>query len=150
MFLVCHVILQNCVTKSYTVVTLWEELLNVSQHSVMFGGHRHCGSREVIVLVCHMILEWWRHQHLLGKLTWMNFLRCTCLPNSVVIGLMEMEIFFPISVLAWISWKKLHSTPWSDILRDSQNQEYRFVISKSWTWLVEKPEKEGEEEYRQL
>ena len=57
MFLVCHVILQNCVTKSDTVVTLWEEPLKVSQHPVMFGCHRHCGSREVMVLVCHVILD---------------------------------------------------------------------------------------------
>ena len=26
-------------------------------HSAMFGGHRHCGSGEIMVLVFHVILQ---------------------------------------------------------------------------------------------
>ena len=46
--------------------------------------------------------------------------------------------------------KKLNSPPRSDILRDFQNLEYRFIIPKSLAWLAENREEEGEEEHRQL
>ena len=29
----------------------------VSQHPEKFHGHRHCGSEDSMVLVCHMILK---------------------------------------------------------------------------------------------
>ena len=39
--------------------------LKVSYHPAKFGGHIHCGSKDVMVLVCHVISEdhedhgWW-------------------------------------------------------------------------------------------
>ena len=29
----------------------------LSHHPVKFTGYRHCGSRDLIVLVCHVILQ---------------------------------------------------------------------------------------------
>ena len=29
----------------------------VSQHSAKFGGYRHCGSDDIIILVCHGISQ---------------------------------------------------------------------------------------------
>ena len=58
-----------------------------------------------------------------------------------------MEISILISILTWISWKNLNSPPQSAILRDIQNQEYRFKIPKSRIRLAEKQQ---EEEHRQL
>ena len=29
----------------------------VSLHPTKFGGHRHCDSGDIIVLVCHLILQ---------------------------------------------------------------------------------------------
>ena len=31
--------------------------MKVSRHSARFGGHRHCGSGDRLVLVCHVISE---------------------------------------------------------------------------------------------
>ena len=70
---------------------------------------------------------------------WVNFSRCTCLPNLVVIGLMEMEI----SVLTWIPRNKLNSPPRSFILRDFQNKQYWFSIPNSRTRLVGKQHQLG-------
>ena len=33
------------------------EPLKKSQHPTKFGGHRDCGSGEIMVLVCHMISQ---------------------------------------------------------------------------------------------
>ena len=62
---------------------------------------------------------------------------------------MEMEISIAISILTWIPWENLKSTPRSVILRDFQNQEYRFTILKSRQLQAEKKEKGDEEEHRQ-
>ena len=37
---------------------------------------------------------------------WVSSPRCTCFPNLVVIGLMEIAISILILVLTWIRWKK--------------------------------------------
>ena len=29
----------------------------VSHHSVSFGGHGHCGSEDIMVFICHVILR---------------------------------------------------------------------------------------------
>ena len=55
-----------------------------------------------------------------------------------------------ISIVTLIPMKKLNSPPRSAILRDFQNQEYRFTIPKFLTRLAKKQEKEGEKEYKQL
>ena len=51
MFLVCHIIWQDHVTKG-------KRLLKVSQHPPKLGSHRHCGSGGSgdMVLVWHVIL----------------------------------------------------------------------------------------------
>ena len=55
MILVCHVILQDhVIKKSYDVVG--EEPVQVNYHLVKFGGHRHCGSEDIKILVSHVIL----------------------------------------------------------------------------------------------
>ena len=41
-------------------------------------------------------------------------------------------------VISRIPWKKLNSLPRTVILREFQNQEYRFTIPKSRTKLAEK------------
>ena len=56
-----------------------------------------------------------------------------------------MEIPILISILTKLPQKKLNSPSQSTILRDFQNQEYRFITPKSRTQLTEK-----QEEYRQL
>ena len=33
----------------------------VSYHPAKFGGHRHSGRGDIMFLVCHMILTYWRH-----------------------------------------------------------------------------------------
>ena len=63
---------------------------------------------------------------------------------------MEMDKSVVISIVTLIPMKKLNSLPRSAILRDFQNQEYRFTIPKFLTRLAEKQEKEGEKEYKQL
>ena len=55
MILVSHVILQDHVIKKpYDVVG--EEPVQVNDHLVKFGGHRHCGSEDIKILVSHVIL----------------------------------------------------------------------------------------------
>ena len=57
MILVCHVILQDHVIKeSYDVIG--EEPVQVNYHLTKFGGHRHCGGEDImiLILVCHVIL----------------------------------------------------------------------------------------------
>ena len=34
------------------------ESLKVSSHSAKFGGHRHCGSGDIFILVCRIILQY--------------------------------------------------------------------------------------------
>ena len=63
-----------------------QETIKKSYHPAKFGGHRHCGGD--MFLVCHVIL--------------------------VFIGLIEMEISIRISILTWITWKKLNSRFRSD------------------------------------
>ena len=68
----------------------------------------------------------------------------TC-QNSVVMGLMEMEIPILISDLTRIPRKKRNSLPRSTILRDFQNQEYRFTIPKYWARPVEKQQQQQQQ-----
>ena len=34
----------------------WEPLM-INHHATKIGGHRHCGSGDIMILVCHMILQ---------------------------------------------------------------------------------------------
>ena len=34
-----------------------QELIKVNYHLAKFGDHRHCGSEDIMILVCHMILQ---------------------------------------------------------------------------------------------
>ena len=47
------------------------------------------------------------------SLIWVTSSERTCMQNSVVTGLMEMELSILISILTWIPWKKLNSQPLS-------------------------------------
>ena len=53
MFLVCHVISQDHVMEESFVYII----RSPSIKSTMYGGHRHCGSGDLMVLVCHVILQ---------------------------------------------------------------------------------------------
>ena len=33
-----------------------QEFIKVSCHLAKFGGHRHCGNEDIVILVCHVIL----------------------------------------------------------------------------------------------
>ena len=35
---------------------MWESLM-VSHHPAKFSGQRHCGSEDIMILVCHMIQQ---------------------------------------------------------------------------------------------
>ena len=80
------------------------------------------------------------------NLIWVESSKCTCLASLLVIPLMEMKILILISVLTWIPQKILSWLPRSIILRQFQNNEYRFPFPKSHTLLAEKQQ----EEHRQL
>ena len=54
MFLVCHVIKHDQVNKGSGDYSD-RRPLKVSHGSAKFGGHRHFGSRGIMILVCHMI-----------------------------------------------------------------------------------------------
>ena len=32
-------------------------LINITHHPVMIGGYMHCGSDDIMILVCHVILQ---------------------------------------------------------------------------------------------
>ena len=34
-----------------------QEPINIGYHPAKFGGHKHCGSEDVVVLVCHVISQ---------------------------------------------------------------------------------------------
>lgn len=35
----------------------WQEPIKVNYHPVKFSGHRHSGSRDIMFLVCHVIVQ---------------------------------------------------------------------------------------------
>ena len=78
----------------------------------------------VVVEICFQFVTWsWRDDvtsTCLISLIWLNCSRCTCLPNLVVIGLIEMEISILISIFAWRTWKNLAyclDPPYSEIFK---------------------------------
>ena len=86
-----------------------QESIKESYHPAKFGGHRHCGSVYIIFLV----VTWpWLDgvtSICLINLISLNYCRYVCLPNLVVIGLIETEISILRSILTWIPYKKLSS-----------------------------------------
>ena len=38
-------------------MTLWLEPLKLIHHPSKIGSHRYCGSRDIMVLVCHLIFK---------------------------------------------------------------------------------------------
>ena len=81
------------------------------------------------------------------SLIWIKSCRYSCLPNFVIIGLIDMAMSILISTLTWKSWKKLNSLLQSAILQDFLNHEYQFTFPKSQIQLAEN--RDGEE-HRQL
>ena len=64
----------------------------VSQHPARLGGHRHCGSGDIMVSVCHVILQ----EHLIkGSCDSMGrslSRKVTILPSLVAISTAVVEI----------------------------------------------------------
>ena len=66
--------------------------VKVSHHLHKFCGHRYCGSGEIMVLVCHVILE----EHVIKG--WSNIMgrgksrQVTSLPSLVAIGTVVVKI----------------------------------------------------------
>ena len=62
----------------------------MTYYPVKFGGHRRSGSGDIMLLFA----TWsWRYDvtsTCLINLIWVKSRRCTCLPNLVIIGLMEI------------------------------------------------------------
>ena len=61
------------------------ESIKVNYHPAMFGGHKHCGSEDMI-LVCHMILQ---DHEIKGSSDYMGKSpprQITILPSLVAIG----------------------------------------------------------------
>ena len=75
---------------------------NISHHPAKIANHRHFGSRDIIVLVCHMIWHDDSTSTRFISFVRVNSFRCAFLPNLVVIGLIEIELLIPISILARI------------------------------------------------
>ena len=71
--------------------------LKVSHHPAKFGGHRLCGIRDIMVLVCHMISQ---DHKIKGLCDSMGIIlsRCvTILQRMVVIGTLVVEKYFSLS-----------------------------------------------------
>ena len=51
MILVCHVILRD-----HSLVTLGQEPIQISYHPAKFVGHGHSDIRDIMCLVCRVIL----------------------------------------------------------------------------------------------
>ena len=47
----------NCHLISQDHVIYGKKTLNVSHHPAKFGDHKHCGRTDIMVLVCHVILQ---------------------------------------------------------------------------------------------
>ena len=64
----------------------------MSYHPTEFGGHRHSGSRDIMVFVCHVILQ----DHVIRVLCDFMFMsplrQVTILPSFMAIGTAIVEI----------------------------------------------------------
>ena len=49
---VCHVTLQDHVVKVFN-----DFIVKVCHHLTKFGGQRHCGIGDIVVLICHVISQ---------------------------------------------------------------------------------------------
>ena len=111
-------------------------------HPVRSVGHSHSDDRNILFIVCYVSCCHSITSTCLINSIWVNSSKCTCLPNLVVIGLMEMEISILISILIWITREKLKLPSPSTIFRNFQNQEYQFTIPNSQIRLSVKEEVE--------
>ena len=58
MILCCHRNSEDHLIKYQRAILLYRlEPIEVSYHPAKFGGHSHCGSVGIIILVCHVILQ---------------------------------------------------------------------------------------------
>ena len=113
MILVCPMILQNHVIKGlcdFTGTRPWR----LSYHSAKLGGHRHL----ISWLIC---------------LIWVKSCTCTCLPNLMTVGLIEMKISILVPILTWIPWKKLYCNPPYCNIFKIQNTDFQFR-SPGYSW----------------
>ena len=96
MILVCDVISHDRMTEGWNIIVgrtpSWQV---TSLPSLVTIGTVVVG----MFLVCHVTIS----------LILCISCRCTCLPNLVIIRLIEMEISILISILTRLRWKKLNS-----------------------------------------
>ena len=83
------------------------ELFKVSHHPVQFGRHKHCGSikirlvkvrhpgsGDIMVLVCHVILQWRVMEGSCDFMRRSSSKEVTILSDLVAIGTLVVEICF--------------------------------------------------------
>ena len=87
MIRVCHVILQDHVTK---IMRLWGlKSLNVSHHSAKFGWHRDCNSGDMMGLICHVISQDHMKKGSCDFGNWNSSLQATNLPSLADMGILN-------------------------------------------------------------
>ena len=68
------------------------EVSKVSYHPAMFGGHRHCGSGNIMILVCQVISQYNVIKGSCDLIGRSPSRLVTILPSLVAIGTMVVEI----------------------------------------------------------
>ena len=106
----------------------------------------HSGNGDTF-LVCHVILVRDKTCTCLISISliWVNYDRCTCLPNLVVLCLIEMEIKILMSVVTWIlgkSWTHHLDLPYYKIFK-IRNIVLQFRIPGYGRQKNEKKEKKN-------
>ena len=66
----------------------------VSHQPDKFGGHRHCGSGDIMILVCHVILQGHMIKESCDSTLRRPSRQVTILPSFVATDALEMEICF--------------------------------------------------------
>ena len=68
------------------------ESLKVRHHPNRFGGHKHCGIGDIMVVVCYVTLQNHKIKALYEFMAKSPSKQVTILPNLVAIGTVVMEI----------------------------------------------------------
>ena len=112
MFSVCHVIKQDHLKKGQ--VTYVRELDKVIHNPTKFDDHRHSGIGDVLVLVCHVILQVDVIKKSCDLMDRNPSRKVTILSSLVTISTSGVETKW-FSVVTWSSkslWWKRHITSW--------------------------------------
>ena len=70
---------------------MWE-LLTVFHHPAKFGGHWHYGRGDVIILICHLILQYHLSEDHVTLSVEANHLKSPTLPCLLTIDLVPADI----------------------------------------------------------